>query len=383
MPRTFSTNLQNIFSLGAIRRDTLDIYKTDDTPVRLSRGLVIRNIGGTDVEYNNWIRSIDSFTYGIGSEVDRLTIKGQNVNSVLGLDLASDLRLLDYATGNYGKMYQSRDGSIIEDFPNIFPCVLANCEVDTRNISFEIISDLYSLGTILASRSNSPRCPFTYKNGIECTSTSSLTTCPKTRAGCAERGKEWEFGGAEFFEEAQPTPPTTSGGIGGGYNPVDTGGTCFLLEDEIWTPKGEIPIGDLPVGRLKTPIKTYSFDKRSGVIREDEIWEVFEHETTGYFSFEFEHSTVHPTPNHRFWVNFNEFKAAENFKIPQSDVFETSRAFTNRWIDSKLLKIKWFSDAKVTVRNVHVRYNNTYFVNRCAVSNRAPDKDIPGDYYYN
>jgi hypothetical protein len=384
MSRPFPTNLQNIFSLGAIRRDTLDLYKADGNVLRLSRGKVIRTISGVPTEYSNWIRSIDSYTYGIGSGVDRLTIKGQNVNSLLGFNLASDLRLLDYATGNYGKMYQSKDGSLIEDIPNIFPCVLANCEVDTQNVSFEIIGDLYSLGSLLASRTNSPLCQWTYKNGIECTSTSSLPTCPKTRLACIEREKEWEFGGAEFFEEAQPTPPTgsESGGIGGGYVP-DDGGTCFLLPDKVWTPKGEIPLGDLPLGRLKKPLPIYSFDKNSRAIREDEVWEVFEHETVGYFTFEFEHGKLNPTPNHRFRTDWNNWKAAENFKVPLIGKHETSKAFLREWFDSKLLRIKWNSDEKVKVRNLHVRYNNTYFVNRCAVSNRAPDKLVPGDYTYN
>ena len=57
-----------------------------------------------------------------------------------------------------------------------------------------------------ASRALSPRCWWTYKSGIECTSESGETTCPQTRAACAKRGVEHEFGGWEAFVDNKPAP---------------------------------------------------------------------------------------------------------------------------------------------------------------------------------
>lgn len=368
--RNLSPTLETILP-AQIRRDTLDLYLADNTVKRLSRGKVIRNIAGVPTEYDNWIREIDDFTYSIESSVDRITVRGQNVNSVLGFNLASNLRLLDYAYAEYGRVYQSsRNPALIEDIPQMFRCVLANAEASEQTISFELISDLDSFGQIIGSRADSPRCWWTYKNGIECTTTSSLPTCPKTRAACKIRGKEWEFGGTEFFEEPTPQPPPASGGGvigGGGYDPPP----CFSLDTNIWTPRGDIPFGELPVGKLEKPISHFSFDPATGEIYEDEILEVFEHETIGLFTFEFEHTTLNVTKEHPIFVALNKFIPADDFLRGQ-----TARAFIEKWFDSKLKRIKWNSKKKATVRNLHSRRFPTYVANRTGVHNRKADDPL-------
>lgn len=230
MPKTISSNLAEILPAQK-RRETLDLYLNNGTILRLSRGKVTRTISGSPVNYLNKIREISELRQSIDGAIDRITITCENLSSDLGFDLASNSRLLDFAFAVYGRQYVSvRNESLIEDIPTVFCGIIANVEANEQRIEFELIVDFDSMGMILASRTLSPRCPFSYKNGIECTSASSETDCPKTREGCKARGKEWEFGGTEFFEEPIPTvPPNDGGGIGGGegggydpgYNPYN------------------------------------------------------------------------------------------------------------------------------------------------------------------
>lgn len=353
MPRTESEDLTTIFEAYK-RRDTLDIYLADETVLRLSRGAVIREIDGEDVEYQNYIRSVGDLNSSFEKSIDRIEIIGQNVNSELGFTLASDLRLLDYAVCDYGKSYQSiRNPLLIEDIPQVFRGVLADAVADEQFFSFELIVDYESLGNIIASRGLSPKCGWTYKNGMECTSASASASCTRTRRHCTKNGVQHEFGGWEFFDEPTSLLPGSGGNIGGG--------SCFTGETLIWTPKGSIPIGEM-AKRMDKSI--YSFNEKTGEIIEDEIVKVFRHKVTGYFTFDFEHASLNVTPEHRLFTAHGDFKAADNFRRG-----ETVKAFIETWFNSKLKKIRWHSDKKATVWNLHVRKNQTYFANECGVHN--------------
>lgn len=372
MPREQSQTLTEIFAAYK-RRDTLDLYfnNEDDEVIRLSRGAVSRVIGGNTIVYDNYIRSVDDLRSSIDSAIDRITLNCQNVNSLLGFNLASNLRLLDYAIADYGKVYQSlRNPALVEDIPQVFRGVLANAEASEQSISFEFIVDYESLGQILASRSLSPRSWWTHKNGIECTSVSNLGECPRSREGCRLRGVEHEFGGWEFFEEPVSALPGSGGNDGGG---IGIGEECFTGETLVWTPDGDIPIAELRSRLQSGKNSVYSFDPFSGEIIEDRIVEVFEHQTGGFFTFEFQHAVVNVTPEHRFLVNFGLFRAAD--KLNRND---TVKIVPNKkWQKSKLVKLRWNSDVKKTVWNIHVRRNQTYFANRCGVHNRKQPTELP------
>lgn len=359
MGRDWSVDLQEIHK-AYTRRDTVNLYLNDGTVKRLSRGAVTRS-GSI---YLNYIRSVGDMESSIERSVDRINIRCQNVNSILGFDLASSLRLLDYALADYGKIYQStRNLALIDDDPQVFRGVMANAEADEQDFSFELIVDYESLGAILASRGLTARCFAQYKNGIECTSTSLLPDCSKDREACKLRGKEWEFLGWEFFEEPVSTAPGTgTGGIGDGEDP------CFLGHTLIWTPDGEIPICELQARLNEGKNSIYSFDFNTGEIIVDEIEKVWTHETTGYFDFHFDHTIINPTFHHKFLEDFGKWKIADNFART-----DTTKVFTRDWFNSTLNKIKWNSDAKVIVHNLKVKKNRTYFANRCAVSNRKRD----------
>ncbi len=370
MPRDWSEDLQEIHQAYK-RRDTLDVYLANDEILRLSRGAVSREIDEETVVYDNWIRSVDDLRSSTEQSIDRIRIKCQNVNSELGFNLAADLRLLDYAVADYGKIYQSsRNLSLIEDIPQVFRGVLANAEVDEQNFEVELIVDYESMGAILASRGLSPKCWWTYQNGVECTASSAEPACPKNRAACFKRhdgdgNDEAEFGGWEFFEEETNSAPGSGGNGGGGI------GTCFTSDTLVWTPSGLIPIGEMKERVRKGNRSVYSFDALTGEISEDEIEAVWEHQTNGYFTFDFEHTSLNVTPEHKLFVALNEFKKTDKFRRN-----ETIRAFVGTWFDSKLKRIKWHSDKQETVWNLRVKKNRTYFANECAVSNSKDPNEI-------
>jgi hypothetical protein len=365
MSREWSTDLQTIHEAYK-RRDTLAIYMANGDELLLSRGAVTSAKG----TYLNWIRSVSEMRSSIDQAIDRVTITCQNVTSDLGFNLASSLRQLDYATADYGKQYQSlRNLALVEEIPKMFRGVLANGEADEENMIFELIVDYESLGAIIASRGLGPLCSWIYQNGIECTSPSGETSCPKTRAGCFKREVEHEHGGFPDCEQPVTTPPGGGGDDGGGIG----NGTCFTLDTPIWTPGGEIPIGELRAGE-----RVVSFHEKSGDIDyKDEIVEVHEHEATGYYTLEFDHGIVNVTPEHPFMVEFGKFTTADWLRLG-----DTVKSHTHRWHDSTLRKIRWNSDRKIKVRNLHVKLNHTYFANRCAVHNLKPlgGGDIPQNY---
>lgn len=369
MPRDWSEDLQEIHQAYR-RRDTLVLYLSDDSTLYLSRGNVTRGL----IAYNNAISSVDDLRTSIESSIDRITINCQNVDSLLGFQLASNLRLLDYAVAEYGRIYQSlRNPSLLEDIPQMFRAVLANAEVNETRMSFEVIVDYESLGSIIASRSLSPLSAWRGLNGIEVTAAGTVTN-PKTRLDFIANGKEYEFGGWEFFEEPASNLPGTGGNPGGGGS-----GTCFTRDTKIWTPSGEIAFTELKDRFDKGVRSIVSFNPQTGEIENDEIEEIFVHQVNGFYTLDFQHGKVNVTPEHPFFVDFDSFKIADKFtrldttKIMAIGLYPIGSL---RWIDSKLLSIKWNSDIPTTVYNCRVKKNQTYFANKCGVHNSKQIIDI-------
>lgn len=353
MPRTWDSDLQTIFQAYK-RRDKLDIHLNDGTTLKLSRGKV--------TGYSNWLSSVSDYSSSIDNTVDRISFAAQNISDDLGLTLASNLRKMDYAVAEYVKQYQSlRNPSLVQDI-TVFRGVMANAEADERSFKAEMVIDYASVGATIASRGLSPRCWWTYKNGVECTSASGETSCPKTREACIKRGVEYQFGGWEFFERPVATPPGTV---------LTPQLPCFTLDTPIWLPTGEIPIGDLPLGKLREPIEIVSFDPVTGEMNyRDEIVQVMEHEVWGYYTFIYaETRKLNVTPEHNLWrgVGMSEpWRAAAKWSIG-----DAGRVFNgDRWMGEYLQKIRWNTPLKpVKVRNLTVRRNHTYFANGIAVSN--------------
>lgn len=365
MLREISTTLAEILQ-GAIVRDTLDLYLSDGSVRRLSRGAVTRTIDGGTFTYSNWIKSVGEMKYSLTDSVDRVEVVCQNVNSILGFDVASNLRLLDYAHAKIGKFYQSsRNPTLVEDVPVEFIGTLSNAEVSEKEIKFEVIVDFDALGTVIGTRQLRPRCPWLYKDGINCHSTSPLATCPKNRAACVERGVEWEFGGWEFFEQPVSTPPGGGGDGGGGDDDFPP---CFLGNVNVWTAKRQMPFADFYEAFHKSGFKQiFNFSEKTGKIYLDEAVDVFKHTTTGYFEFEFsDGAIVEVTPEHPFWSVGYSWKTADSLKLKDS----VWRYINKKWKFVSLEAIKWNSRKTVEVYNLHALLNKNYFANNFGVHNR-------------
>ena len=169
MPREQSATLTSIFAAGSYsRRETLDLYLANGAILRLSRGAVERTAaGGQAIVYRDCIRQIGELNSSIEKPIDRITVRCQNVDSVLGLNLASGSRLLDYAFADYGKIYQSNaNPALVEDIPRVFPGVVAGANVSRASIEFDLIVDYEALWRTVSARSMSPKCDAVYKVSI-------------------------------------------------------------------------------------------------------------------------------------------------------------------------------------------------------------------------
>lgn len=352
MPRTWSTDLQTIHQAYR-RRDTLDLYLNDESELHLSRGAVTRSA----IDYENVISSVSELRTSIDSGVDRVTIECQNVDSLLGFNLASGLRLLDYAVGDYGKIYQSfRTPSLVEDIPQVFRGVLANAEASETKISFEFVVDFESLGSIIASRGLGPRCWWRNQNGIEC---EAVAACSQTRFTCES---EKDFGGWEFFEDPASNVPGDGGNDDGGIGT----GECFLGRHLVTVPEGTVRLDELQARFNEGKRTIISVDPQNGRLEVDEILEVFESERTGFYTLTFEHGEFHVTRDHPFLVDWNTFRPADQLKRG-----DTAKTLAGRWFDSPLRRIKWNSDRTEKFYCCRVKKNQTLIVDNFAVHNRS------------
>lgn len=383
MLRDISANLATILPAARIRH-TLDLHLADGNTLFLSRGEIARIIDEKTESYSNWIKSVSEFNYSIDAPIDRVTITCQNVNGTLGLYLASDLRKLDHAFAKYSRQYQSiRTPGLIEDDVDQFRCVLANAEADETEVKFELIVDFEAIGDVLASRSLSPRCPWPYKNGIECTATGSQTTCPKNREACKERHtskEDHEFGGWEFFQDNPPTPPSSPG------NTFPS--SCFPAKTLVWTPKGFVPIEEIKIGD-----EVYSWNKISKQIEIKKVWKTFHHENIrNLYDFDFGYIKFSPTPEHKISTREGMI-AADKFDLNKTklsiyDIRWLNREnYKNGWQLASIKSMKNNSDVNCDTYNFAVEDFATYFVGNtdsnyvAAVSNLKSPSDPENPEY--
>lgn len=360
MPRIVASGLTDILANG-YRRDALEIYLADGTIRRLSRGAVTRS-GNV---YANSIQSVGEIKNSIGSPVNRLEIKCQNIDSTLGGDVASSLRKLTYAFARYTRDYVSHRGvdSVTEADP--FFGVVSGVTATEKDISYEIVSDLESIGKVLASRTFSPRCPWVYKNGIECTSTSGLGACPKDLTSCIARGKPWEHGGWEFFENPVSEPP------GPDINPPGGGGDCFIQDTLINTENGYVPIDRIEVGQ-----RVMAFDELTGIILPQKVIGTTKTKYTGPMTtFEF-YATGFPItmkPTHRIFTG-TEMRIADNWEINDLAHYipPTGKIPSTLGSRTKLRSIGVGQVSDIYVYNLQVEHFATYFAGGIAVSNSKP-----------
>lgn len=366
MPRSLATNM-DILLPNSYRRDAVEIYLADNTVKYLSRGAVTR---GADV-YTNCIKTIGEITNSINAPVNRVSFSCQNIDSILGLSMANELRLLSYAFARYSRDYVGWKGAgtgLTAVEQDQFFGVVAGVSANETEINYDLVVDLESIGKVIASRTFSPKCPWTYKNGIECNSVSVLTSCPLHRAACEERGVEWEMGGWEFFEDPVATLP------GLPVNPHDGTGYCFIADTLVWNSSGYTPIQMVKVGD-----RVYSFNKITGVIETKKVYNTSKTKYTGdMFKFSFESGREFVVkPNHPIWNSKQKMVMAKHWSIGDVAGYSNDELLLNdySWRGTKLTEIEVRHVTDEWVYNLSVEDNADYFAETIGVSNSKPVDD--------
>lgn len=369
MPRTISEDLQSILDAKTHGIDwTLDITM----PGPISLQLATSSLSTGKGDYTNDLERISEIRQTLESPVDRVQVQIQNKDMAIGLHLANNRPAWKRAEAIIGRFYTSADGELAEWIEMFRGAVQQPLATDLQ-VSFDLVPDTISKGLIVSNRTLGLPCGFRFKDPQTCAYSGLAADCNhhlKSSGGCDGRDNSEHFGGTESRYDPDSTVPGTGNNSGGGGDDTGIGlGTCFTLDTPIWTPSGEVPIGEIEAG-----MKIVSFDEYTGVIDlEDEVEEVFEHETEWYITFEVGKRTVNVTPEHRFFRGEGRWAAAGTFRIG-----ETLRVFTGEWADPSLDAITRHSPGAIRVRNLRVKKNQTYFANRCGVHNAKHNPlDIP------
>ena len=160
-----------------------------EDPVRIVRNT--ENITWGGHEWQAFSFEIGDVTEDSKGELPTLSIKVSNVTKVLQ-------PYVEAARGGNGspvilrvvnsKVLGNNFAEVEEEF------VVQHATCDNMWVTFELGGDAILNSRFPPRRILKNRCPYVYK-GIECGSTSSLTSCPRTLEACEERKNSLRFGG--------------------------------------------------------------------------------------------------------------------------------------------------------------------------------------------
>lgn len=300
---------QSIVDIG-LRNDTTKYFCTGGSPIVL---------GGHT--YVPQLLRVGELKEQLGKATNRVQVVIENVDQVFGLNVASGSRKTELAGVLVRRLYRNISNPAVAELIHIFTGKAVNSEVTEKAVTFDVIPDTTAAGTCLATETLSP------VNG-------------------------WRF--PEVPDQAPPgSGDNEGGGIGGGH--------CFLEGTWILTPRGAQTIERLRIGW-----NVLSFDEDRVVVA-DTIEDLFEHVVTGFFDLRFsDGGSVRVTAEHPFLSEFERFKPVADFMIGEN----VWRFISGDWQRSRLVSARWNSGEAVTVYNLHVRRNHTYFANGFAVHNK-------------
>ncbi len=352
MPRSESSNLTALLG-NSDASDTLELVLSNGTTKRLAhKPLVILGnsyqahfgevgyIGGDSDSAETC--GVGSLAQALGVEVDRVEVKIQNVDEVIGADVVSATRKLAYAIGRVGKYFENTRNPLIVDHRIMFDGIIAGASTSERAATLQIISDRVAAGQCIAVKTLSP------SNGW---------TLPETSI---------------------PTPPTSTGGGGGG---VIRPPYCFTAENLVWTPRGDVPIIEIVNSFLRGRKWTvYCFDPVTHSIYETDVVKVF-HESVPVrelLDYKFEHGGMRLTEKHNLETPGGKCEAGKlQASYPVFGVDEISK----EWIHSRITNFNWDgSNRMIDVFNFEAARWHTYFIShgrmKTPVYNRKDDTDI-------
>lgn len=367
MGRPVSQTIQNLLDLDACdTQSTLEL--------RLKNGAIIRSatreIIADGQSYKDDLLKTGEIVQSAFSNVDRTNSQMSNVDKQIGLKILNGS--IDKAEAIVGRYYADKSDASKNAWVELFRGEAKPTEVGITDAAIEIVDDLVAAGYCVANQTLEPQCPLVFK-GFECGYTGDAPPCSHNLATCRIL---YRFGGMEAKEDpvSSSLPDTIGGGLGsgGGTGGGSGGGTCFVAGTLIDTPSGT-----LPIEKIRTRDKIYSFNPETLRIEIDTVSQALEHVANGYFELIFaDKKQISVTPEHPFLTAINEFTAAGNLAVGQK-VFVRSNG--ELLLETKLEKRHWVG-ARARVYNFRVARNHTYFANGFAVHNRKEDIDLFRDY---
>lgn len=351
MPRSVSGTLATLLQASETH-PTLSLLYTNNTTKRFSNTPLTISSNA----YTQHLKSVSEVKQTFLRAINRCRVDIQNVDRVMGLDVANATRYLENAEAVVGRYYRAIRDAGVNEWKSLFTGRVMTAEANEEVATLEIISDIMAAGQI-ANRNLADNCPRIYKD-FRCGATSSNTTCNKNLKGvgsCTDNANTHRFEGWKNPDNPASTPPGDDGGIGGGG---DGGGTCFTGDTLVWTPNNDAPISSVRIGDL-----VWAFDEKTMQIKPARVLNIMRHTIHRFYLFDFEGIKLNVTPEHPLLTSHG-FKAADILRLAEK-VF----VHEGEWLKKRIKSFKWQTVKEVEVFNLEIEKYHTFFANRVAVHN--------------
>ena len=236
MGRSLSTDLQNILASQSREAEMYiditfpgseDVFRFATAPLTIG-----------DVDYVNDVESVREIKQTLEAPSDRVGVVIQNKDRVLGLHVKANPSLWQRAESVISRQYRS--DSLTASL-ELFRGAIQQPFVDDTSyqVTFDIVPDTLTPGTIVANRNLGLPCPWRYKDPRTCASVSARLLCNhllKSPEGCEGDDNTHHFGGMEHNQDPDqrvpgtpgnpddPSIPPSTGTPGSGEDPGNPGG---------------------------------------------------------------------------------------------------------------------------------------------------------------
>ncbi len=218
MGRTLSSNMEAILSASKREIDyTLALAFPDETLHYATASLTVDS-----VFYNPYLESVGEVRQTLEAPIDRVEVKVQNKDRVLGLHVAANWEKWRSATAIIGRLYRAEG---LTEWVEVFRGMVQRPDVrDAQNpqVGWDVIPDTLAPGEIVCNRNLSLPCWFVFKDPRTCAYIGVHENCNhllKSKDGCDGRNNTHHFGGMEHRYPIKENVPGTNGndeGLGGG-----------------------------------------------------------------------------------------------------------------------------------------------------------------------
>ena len=225
MGRDITPTLQSILDSGFYEiNKTVELvfpnqasFKLATAPLEILKG-----------SFTNDVESVSSIKQSLESPTDRVSVRLQNKDRVLGLDIASSWQQWRSAEAIIGRFY---DNSSDSEWIEMFRGTVQAPETDDFSILFDVATDPVAFGR-MSFQNLGDSCGLVFK-GQRCGYAGSETACNhqlKSKDGCDGRNIGHRYGGMEDRSNPDEDAPGTGGNI---IVPPDRGVGCPRLDQYV------------------------------------------------------------------------------------------------------------------------------------------------------